>query len=357
MKPNSFWKNCFQTQSESYLKNMTKFKRLLNFSNGENALFMPKKIESNIRSVGDPSCHEIKNTIAKVFSVSSDMITVGNGSDEIIENIPKVFLEPGENVLTILPTFFRFAESTIKMKGKVLKVFTEEKDKFRFTDEIIKKTLSLINKFQPKIIWLCSPNNPTGEMMTLSQIEKITKKSKNLVVVDEAFQEFVDPDNKKSSLKLLKNNKNIIVLKTFSKNMGLGGVRFGFAIGSPETIDVLEKWRLPFNVSNLTKEIILVLVKNWRHLRSIVNEININRRELLSEINKLDNFEIGADSKTNIFILRHKNKSIFKELLKRNILAADLKNTLGLKGMNFVRITVKTRKENKILLEALKEIN
>lgn len=364
MMPNSFWKNCFQNQSQSYLKNMTRFKRLLNFSNGENALLIPEKITSlfktmnqlNIHSIDDPTCKEIKDSIAKVFNVSSNMITVGNGSDEIIENIPRIFLEPGESVLTIVPTFFRLIESSLRMKGRILTIKTNKDKKFRFTKKVIKKTIKAIKEKNPKIIWLCSPNNPTGETMTLDQIGKIAKETKNLVIVDEAFQEFIDPNNKKSAIRLLKNNKNILVLKTFSKSWALGGARFGFVVGSPALIKNLEKWRLPFNISNITKEIILILLKKWGHLESIAIKTKRNKDELLSEINKLSNIEIGADSKTNIFILRHKTKNIFQELLKKNILTTNLQNTLGLRGMNFIRITVKTRKENKVLLKALKEI-
>jgi histidinol-phosphate aminotransferase len=266
-------------------------------------------------------------------------------------------LEPNEATLVILPTFFRFIESSLRMKGKIIKVSALAKDGFKFNEKLMKKVLILIKRFQPKIIWLCSPNNPTGETMTLEQIEIITKKSENLVAVDEAFQEFVDPENKKSAINLIKKHNNLLVLKTFSKSWRLSGIRFGFAIGSPKIIGILEKWRLPFTVSDISKQIVLNFIDRQDNIKPLITVIINNRRNLFNEIKKLKNFEIGADSKTNVFILRHKNKDIFKELLKHNILTADLRNLDGLKGKNFVRVTIKSKKENNILLKVLSIIN
>lgn len=366
MKPNSFWINCFKKARQSYVDRNVKFLHLNNFSGGENTFLLSKKIinEANIglkdlNNFPDPSCQMIKSKIADVFHVPSTCITIGNGSDEIIENIPRIFLEPNEEILTITPTFFRFIEASKKMKAKVLTILTSPKDKFRFTSKVIKNVCTVIKKRQPKIIWLCSPNNPTGAVMSLKQIEKIILISKNLIIVDEAFQEFVDPQNKKSAIRLIKQHKNLIVIRTFSKAWGLPGIRFGFAISNPCINRILEKWRLPFNTNIFAQKVIISVLNNFHQLQLalIARETENNRRWLFMQIKKLSNLEIGADSKSNLFILRHKSKDLFKELLKRNILAADFRQEKGIQGMGFVRITIQDKPKNIKLLSALKSIN
>lgn len=366
MKPNSFWRNSIKNNlRSSYLNNSVNFSSFIDFLSGENILARPQMITdavkniklSDLQPVPDINCSELKKKISGVLNIVPETITVGNGSDEIIENISRVFLEPVDKIFTIVPTFFRFVDSSRRMKGEILTVATTEDEKFKFTERVITKTLDIIEKHNPKIIWLCSPNNPTGEVMELDQIETIVQKSKNLVVVDEAFQELVDPVNKKSAINLLKEHKHLLVLKTFSKTWGLGGVRFGFAVGSAAIINTLEKWRLPFNVNLITRKIILKLLDNWDYLKIIVKKTGEERKKLFDQINRIPGLEIGTESKINIFILKHKTKDIFQELLRRGILTADFRQASGLEGKGYVRITIKTRKENEILLKALREIN
>ena len=365
MKPNSFWENIFQNRSQSYLNNNTVFKTFRNFSSGENALSLPSnilgvfkntKIE-DLQTIPDIKCQKIKERISQIFHITPEMISVGNGSDEIIENIPRVFLEPHEFILTIAPTFFRFIEASRKMKGNVLTVFTTPEEKFRFTKNVIDKALTVILEHQPKIIWLCSPNNPTGAVMTSDQINRLVRASNNLVVIDEAFHEFIDPENKKTAVSLLKEHKNLLVLKTFSKSWGVSGIRFGFAIGHPKIIKILEQWRLPFNINALSGKVVLTLLNDINHLKFISEKTKENREKLFKEIKRLPDFEIGADSKTNIFILKHRKKDLFQELIRKGILTADLRNVVGLEGKKFVRITLHDRKKNLILLKALRKID
>lgn len=365
MKPNSFWKYSIQDNSRSsYLDNKLKYKPILDLSSGENVFFEYKNITKILKKIKlldlqeapDIKCDNVKKKIAEMLHIQPNMISVGNGSDEIIENISRVFLEPHDRAFTIVPTFFRFTDSIKRMKGKIITVKTTENKSFHFTDKVIQKTISAIKKHNPKIVWLCSPNNPTGEVMKLEQIQRVLEVSQNLVIVDEAFQELIDPENRKSAITLIEKYKNLLVLKTFSKTWGLGGVRFGFVVSSEAIINTLEKWRLPFNVNTVTRKIILELLDHWDDLKMISKDTKIRKEFLFNEIKKLPHLEIGADSKTNIFILRHKTKDLFQELLKRRILTADFRQANGLEGKGYVRITIKTRKENGILLKVLREI-
>lgn len=360
-KPNSFWQNWSKTKGTSYAKRHNS-SRFINFSGGENSFGTPSGITNELKNIRskdinkfpDANCTKVKKKIAEILKISENMISVGNGSDELIENISRIFIERSDKFLIIVPTFFRFAEACLKAGG--IPIFVETADsKFKFDKKVINETLREIKKEQPKIIWICSPNNPTGEFMSMSNINKIIKISKGLVVVDEAYSEFIE--NFHSATKNISKFENLIVIKTLSKGFGLAGIRFGFAITNPNIAQILEGWRLPFNVNSVTQKLALKAFDKTAHLKFVNRELTRERKWLFSEIRKLKNFELGGNSKTNLFLLRHKKKDIFEELLKQRIFAGDFREQEGIEAMKFVRINVKERKENKILLTALKNIN
>ncbi len=215
----------------------------------------------------------------------------------------------------------------------------------------------MTNRSNVKLIWLCSPNNPTGQIIKPNLIEKVVKKSKAFVVLDQAFNQINSRHGLDSNLKLAIKNRNLIVLQSLSKIWGLAGLRVGWAIGHPETIKILEKFRLPFNIASISQKLAIAALSDGKHLKK-VNKFIIKERVFIeNELRKLPNFEICSGSKTLFFLLRHKSKDLFELLLKRNILTADFRQANGLKGMGFVRITIRTRKENELLLKVLKQIN
>lgn len=364
MKPNSFWRNTIKNGKPSYLKRAAPFRGFHRFADGASAFGPSGKIlgvlkKTNIQDLTlfpDLHCLELKKQISKKFRINPLMVTVGNGSDEIIENIPHVFLTPKDKILVILPTFFRFIESSQKKKAKIITVTTSDADDFAFTDKIINKIIVKIRKHQPKIIWLCTPNNPTGKIMSRKQIEKILKASHGLVVVDEIYQEFIDPENKKSTIKLLAKHKNLLVIKSLSKVFGLAGIRFGFGLAPPEIIWPLEKWRLRFNLNTITQKLALAALKDTHHLKRVAKQTARQREKLFAAIKKMPHLQLGAESQTNLFLLKHQRKNLLKELLKRKILVADFNNCPGIEGQGFVRIKVHNQKENRFLLKALKAI-
>lgn len=365
MKPNSFWHHQNEQKLGTYIPKPGRGKNLINFAALENAFgcspVVTKKIQKltcePLNSYPGSEMENLRVKIATWLKIRPGMILLGNGSDELINLVPQVFLEPEENVVVQTPTFFRILESVHRMKGNIIKVNTASENGFALGKSFTKELLGAIKITRPKIVWLCSPNNPTGVVMDVELIDKIAGETDALVVVDEVYQEFFDPENKKSAIRLLGKHKNILVTKSFSKAFGLAGIRVGLAVGTPEIIGALAKWQLNFPVSILSAKIAQNALEDQNFLKQTAKKFSDERRFLFEKIKKLENIQVSDKSQTNVFILRHRNKNIFDLLLKEEILTANFNQMNGLEDQNFVRITVKQRRENQLLINALRKIN
>ncbi|MBL7150795.1 aminotransferase class I/II-fold pyridoxal phosphate-dependent enzyme, partial [Candidatus Microgenomates bacterium] len=195
-----------------------------------------------------------------------------------------------------------------------------------------------------------------GETLSLIQIKKILKNTDGLVVVDEVFFEISDLTKKESAINLINKSENLIILKSLSKTHGLIGVRVGFGIANKKIINLLEKWKLPFSVSVMAQKIAITTLNDRQHFKRIKQAIGKEKAWLFKNLKRLENLQLGSHSKTNVFLLKHKKKDLFEELLKRKILAADFRNADGIEDQGFIRLTVQNRKENAILLKTLSKI-
>lgn len=298
----------------------------------------------------------LKASLASRYEVQPSMITLGNGSDEIIENIPQLCLDPGDAVVIVVPTFFRFIESSIKRRARIQFVNTKKEDNFCVTQETIQTLIQTANKDNAKLIWLCSPNNPTGIPIQTEYIEHVITQTNALVVVDQVYGEL---QHKASTeiISLTKTHANLIVLKSFSKVFGLAGIRVGFAIANPQIIDMLHRWHLIFNISHLSLTIAQQALQEKNRMEHIKEVVEREREFLFEQISLLRNLELMNKSETNIFLLRHKGKKLFEELLQKNILVANMENTRGLEGLHFARVTVGNHADNLLFLQALQAIN
>jgi len=301
----------------------------------------------------DPCQHTLKQMLADRWKIDLDMITLGVGSDELIERIPQVFLNPKQRVLVTAPTFFRFSDASLRIGGLVETIFLKREKQFAFDNAWVDQVLCAAKKRHIRIIWLCSPNNPTGVIIANEHIARICRETKTLVILDSVFlginEQIVE------QTKLIKRFLNLLVLRSFSKIDGFAGIRVGVAIGNKSMITPLEAWRLPFAIPTSS---LLVAQQHLQTLRYAHNStlFEPERTRLFEAIDNLPSFEIGARSQTSIFLLRHKTRDLFDLLLQRGIKTADFRNTTGLKRMGFVRITIQTPFTNAKLIEALMDI-
>ncbi|GBE04779.1 MAG TPA: aminotransferase class I/II-fold pyridoxal phosphate-dependent enzyme [Nitrospirae bacterium] len=318
----------------------------------------------------DPEARALKKLIARDLKVKPEQILVGNGSDELIYYLIMTF---GGPVLYPAPTF--------SMYGIISQALGEKKieiplDKNFDLDE--RAILKEIKKKKPKLIFLSSPNNPTGNSFSSKRILKIIKFTSSLappvkgrgpngtlrppssiVVVDEAYQAF---SGKKSFLPLLKKYKNLVVLNTFSK-IGLAGLRVGYMTANTEIIEQSNKVRLPFNLNSLSQEITVKTLKNRKLLRSYIRTIVAERKKLLSGMKKIKDIRpYPSDANFilfKIYPVRNKNSNgaenadaLHKKLLKQGVLIRNMQGIVD----NCLRVTVGTPEENTIFLKNLKKL-
>jgi histidinol-phosphate aminotransferase len=288
----------------------------------------------------DPEGKELKTAIAKNLGISSNKILLGNGSDEIIYYLITTI---GGPVLFPTPTFVMYGIIANALGQKAIPIPLD--DEF---DLDTGKILAAIKKYNPKLIFLSSPNNPTGNCFSTDRILKIIRASKGLVVVDEAYQPFA---SRMGFLPLLRDYPNLIISRTMSK-IGFASLRVGYMIADEILISEIEKVRLPYNVNTLSQTIATIGAKNGRLVDSSVREIVSERERLMKALDAIPEIE-PCPSEANFILFRTPDPdTLFSKLLKRGIL---IKNVNGLIP-NAMRVTVGNRKENDQFISALKII-
>jgi histidinol-phosphate aminotransferase len=317
------------------------------FSVLRTAYCVQKKIQS-LNRYPDPEAKNLRKLLAKEYKVKSGNILQGNGSDELIYYLITAF---GGPVLYPTPTF--------SMYGIISQALGEKKIEIPLDREFDLNTdalLETIKKQKPKLIFLSSPNNPTGNCFSSEKILRIidavsTRGTKyavrSLVVVDEAYQAF---SKNKSFVTLLKKYKNLIILKTLSK-IGMAGLRVGFLIADSEIINEVNKVRLPFNLNSLSQTIAVEALKNKKLVQANIKAIISERESLFSSMKKIRGIK-PYPSEANFILFKVKNPDkIYTGLLKKGVLVRNMKGIIN----GCLRVTVGTPRENTVFLRILKD--
>ncbi|MDC0482299.1 histidinol-phosphate transaminase [Gammaproteobacteria bacterium] len=313
-----------------------------------NIKFEIKGLSSGIVSLNrypDADCQSLKNKLHNKYRLDNkyDLI-IGNGSDELIQLICLAFLKKENVVLCPAPSF-----SMYKKISQVLDLQFEEvslKEDFSLDLELM---LKKIEEFDPAIIFLAFPNNPTGNLWDKNDIDLIIKKANGVVVIDEAYGSF----SGESFIGKMDNYENLLIMKTVSK-IGLAGIRVGYLIGEDYIIKNINKLRLPFNINTLSQKISEFSVENSNYLENQTNDIIKLRELLISKMEGIDKIKVYK-SKTNFIlfkVLSGKADDIFKSLISKKILIKNMTNTPGLE--NYLRVTVGSEKENNLFIQSLK---
>jgi histidinol-phosphate aminotransferase len=292
----------------------------------------------------DSTQKKLKNRLAGLKNLSPSQIAIGNGSDELIDLIIKIFCEPKKNAILMMnPSFAMYAFYATINENKVLKLDLDE------NFEIIKNDFLKISADSSlKIFFLCSPNNPTGN--SVDDIEFYLQNFNGIVVVDEAYIEF---SGKKSSLELLDQYSNLIVLQTFSKAWGIAGARVGMAYASEEIINLINTVKAPYNVNVLSQELILKTLDDDNRLQDNVNNILIERAWLQEQFKEIECISKVFSTDANFFLIRMENiDNIYGKMLEEEILTS--RRDPAIPGC--IRINVGNREENEKLINLLKGI-
>lgn len=296
----------------------------------------------------DPLQCELKNELAKVKKVGADHIFLGNGSDEAIDLVFRAFCEPRiDNVVAIDPTYGMYQVCAEVNDVEYRKVLLDEQ--FCFSAD---KLLAAADE-HTKVIFLCSPNNPTGNDLPRAEIEKLLSSFQGLVVLDEAYNDFSEVP---SFLADLEKYPNLIVLQTFSKAWGCAAIRLGMAFASPQIIAVFNKIKYPYNVNLLTQKQAIEMLHRYYEVERWVRTLKEERGYLEAAFAKLPCTVKMYPSNANFFLARVTDAvKIYNYLVGQGIIVRN-RHSVTLCG-NCLRVTVGTRIENNKLIEALKNFS
>lgn len=296
----------------------------------------------------DPLQCELKNELAKVKKVGADHIFLGNGSDEAIDLVFRAFCEPRiDNVVAIDPTYGMYQVCAEVNDVEYRKVLLDEQ--FCFSAD---KLLAAADE-HTKVIFLCSPNNPTGNDLPRAEIEKLLSSFQGLVVLDEAYNDFSEVP---SFLTELEKYPNLIVLQTFSKAWGCAAIRLGMAFASPQIIAVFNKIKYPYNVNLLTQKQAIEMLHRYYEVERWVRTLKEERGYLEAAFAKLPCTVKIYPSNANFFLARVTDAvKIYNYLVGQGIIVRN-RHSVTLCG-NCLRVTVGTRIENNKLIEALKNFS
>ena len=309
-----------------------------------------KKQLNLISEYPDPNSTNLRTNLSWFTGVPKKQIVVGNGATEIIYNFCKTFLNKKTRVLIPIPTFSEYEVSAKLCESKI---------SFFKTMDLSKNLQKFIMKIPRNgCIFICNPNNPTGVLIKKKEMLKIisaAKKKSSLVFIDETFIELV-PESNESLIKYIKNYENLFILRSLTKSFGLAGIRIGYGVSNSQIIDPLQKIKIPWNVSYMAQRAASAAICYHPFLEKTCKLIKKEKDFISSNLAKSKKFTC-YNSSTNFILVKTKIKSrlLQKKLQKKKILIRDCSTFRGL-NQNYIRIAVKTRKENIKLVKALEAI-
>ena len=301
---------------------------------------------ANLNRYPDPLQEDLKKEIAKVKGVPAENIFLGNGSDEAIDLIYRIFCEPRvDNVVAIAPTYGMY-EVCADINDVEYRPVLLDEDFQLDADKLLEACDA-----HTKVIWICSPNNPTGNLLERQQIEKVLTTFQGIVVIDEAYSDFAQERPFRYELA---NYPNIVVLNTFSKAWACAAIRLGMAFASNDIISLFNKVKYPYNVNLLTQEKAIEILHSPSKIQQWLSIITTERAHLLPAIGELPICQHIYPTDSNFFLVRVTDADdIYRYLVERGIIVRN-RNRVALCG-NCLRITVGTPQENCELLSALRQ--
>jgi len=316
--------------------------------NGKSGVFLDANENpyGSLNRYPDPYQKELKALISKIKGVKEDKIFLGNGSDEIIDLCFRVFCSPGvDKALTFTPTYGMYEVSASANNIEIIKVPLDK------TFQIdVKKAESKFSDKRLKLIFICSPNNPTSNSMNFKDVEFIIARFKGIVVVDEAY---IDFSEKPSFMKLLDKYANLILMQTFSKAYGLAAIRIGMAFANADIIKYLNKLKPPYNISTINQKTAIRKLGQSEQLKREVLKIKKERERLSAILLKMRFVEMIYPSDANFLLVKVKNANyIYNLLVSKNIIIRNRSTIIE----NCLRITIGKKTENDQLVRVLKTI-
>jgi len=304
--------------------------------------------ETGLNRYPDPQQRTLKGILAEQKGLQIENLLLGNGSDEVLDLIFRVFCEPNkDNVITLPPTFgiYDVLANTNAIENRKVVLNAD----FQPNIEAVLKVVDV----NSKLLFICSPNNPTGNTIAAQKIETLLNSFNGLIVIDEAY---IDFSLEKSWISRLEEFPNLIVTQTLSKAYGLAGIRLGICYASSQIIAVLNKIKLPYNINKLTQQRALQRIVKQQEVKEEISSILNEKEYLLKVLLEVKFIEKTYPSDANFILIKvdDANKR-YQQLLKKDIVLRNRTTQVLLE--NCLRITVGTKAENEKLIKVLKEID
>lgn len=296
----------------------------------------------------DTDSNELREAISRNWGVEKEMVLVGTGSDQLIQVIANAFIGCGDKVLYPVPSFGMYKDSCIIAGGAAVKYELDPENNYEYSKE---KIVEAYIEQKPKIIYICNPNNPTGNLMPVDDILEVVRYCKNsVVIVDEAYAEFCDA----TVIPYVEKYENLLVLRTFSKAYGIAGVRCGYSIASAKLTGIVNLTKPPYNISSLSQLVAMLVLEEKGQIEENIAYLVKERDWLAAELLKVKGIKV-YNSAANFILIRIENsKEVYKKLCEKGIFIRAFGQAPMLEGC--MRISIGTHEQNAILLDEIKAI-
>ena len=295
----------------------------------------------------DPQQNKVKQLLSAIKEVSTENILLGNGSDEVLDLVFRAFCEPTkDNVIILPPTYGMYA-----VLANINAIDTIE---VQLTIDFQAKTQAILSTANQnsKILFLCSPNNPTGNNFDKNSVELLLKSFNGIVVIDEAYIDFSEQE---TWLNRLEEFPNLVITQTMSKAYGMAGIRLGICYASKEIIQVLNSIKSPYNVNELTQQKAIERLSNLKEITTEIQQLNSQKKLLIKELKSIDFIEKVYASDANFVLVKVDNANKrYNQLIEKGIVVRN--RTTQILCKNCLRFSIGTGEENKKLITVLKGI-
>jgi histidinol-phosphate aminotransferase len=302
----------------------------------------------NIYLYPEGPCTVLRQALARKFSLPEEMVVISNGADNLILMIACAFVDEGNEVVMAAPTFSVYTNVTQIMGGRPIKV--RLKDFTHDLDSMLKK----INR-KTKLVFICNPNNPTGTTISQKSFDHFLSKlpKQVIVVLDEAYGDFVEDSFYPNGLDYIKERKQVILLRTFSKVYGLAGLRIGYALGREDLVDCLYQVRDPFPVHRLAQVAAVAALNDEDHAIKSIQLVYEGKRYLYKELDKMGLSYVPSQANFIFIDFEKDSEEVFQALLREGIIIRPGKIW---DYPTFARVTIGRMEDNQRFIKALKKI-
>lgn len=332
-----------------YIRTLNPYSTARDEFTGDASIFLDANenpFPTTVNRYPDPHQHALRARIGELKGVSVERIFLGNGSDEAIDLLVRVVDCQGGGITINSPTYGMYKVAAANNGVSIVDAPLRED----FSLDL--EALALASAQGSRLLFLCSPNNPTGRQYDLGEIEGVLAAFEGIVVVDEAYIDFAEVP---SALSLLDRYERLVVLQTFSKAWGMAGIRLGMAFAASELISAMNKLKLPYNVSELTQRYALERLREPERMEREVQSLRSERGRLVRDLHVLPGIERIYPSGGNFLLVKMSDpRSVFERLQSKGIIVRDRSKERGCEGC--LRVTVGTSEENAALCNALREV-